>query len=431
MSAFIPVVDISEHQGEVNFRKMQAAGVAGVILRGGIGGRNDHRCVAYAAAARSAGLPVPLVYWFANPKSSTDAASQGRLCAAAARRVGANRGMIDAEWYDGEGGPKTVVRGLVLAEWYAGLADAVLEETGHEPVIYTSSTYWNDFVATPRPGDDTGALDATLGRLARCPLILARYVDYRVGAPRAGTPDAWDDYAFGRSRGPGMPMGLATRWAGWQFSAGYNGQGATYGVSSRDLDLNLIRPDDWAEWTSDEPGRPSRAQPHPDAGGDEDSGIGGVVRDNLRLALGAVGVEVRAVQIRLNVNGFSVVVDGRWQNETDTMVRRFQAARKLEVDGVIFVGGPTWDALMDSPPRPTVRPGSSGQYVAILQRALNALTGSKLDVDGVYSTSRSSPTGIAICNWQRFFGLVIDGICGNQTWGSVEEIATLRGVALT
>jgi hypothetical protein len=40
------------------------------------------------------------------------------------------------------------------------------------------------------------------------------------------------------------------KWAGWQFSAGFNRQGAGYGCQSSDLDLNIIRADAWERWTS-------------------------------------------------------------------------------------------------------------------------------------------------------------------------------------
>jgi hypothetical protein len=61
----------------------------------------------------------------------------------------------------------------------------------------------------------------------------------------------WGDWAFNVRKnvnGPKTPSGV--EWSGWQFSAGFNGQGPVYGAESPDLDLNIIRAEKWNEWTS-------------------------------------------------------------------------------------------------------------------------------------------------------------------------------------
>src|SRR6516165_1504466 len=123
--AYRSVIDVSENQGAIDFGRMAAAGVDGVIPRAGINGRRDHRLDEYVAGIRANGRALPAVYWFANPRSSTGAAGQGAHLAAAATQVGAPRGMIDAEWYSSEGGPNPVIRGLALAQWYGAMADAI------------------------------------------------------------------------------------------------------------------------------------------------------------------------------------------------------------------------------------------------------------------------------------------------------------------
>ena len=85
--AYRSVIDVSENQGAIDFGRMAAAGVDGVIPRAGINGRRDHRLDEYVAGIRANGRALPAVYWFANPRSSTGAAGQGSLLAAAATRV--------------------------------------------------------------------------------------------------------------------------------------------------------------------------------------------------------------------------------------------------------------------------------------------------------------------------------------------------------
>ena len=97
------------------------------------------------------------------------------------------------------------------------------------------------------------------------------------------------------------------------------------------------------------------------------------------------------------------------------------------MDGVVNVPGQTWDALGQKPAHPTVRPGYQGQFVAVLQRALNALAGAGLEVDGKYSVRSTSPTLAAIQAWQQANGLEVDGVCGQRTWGAIDQAAAAKG----
>ena len=137
--AYRTMIDVSENQGAIDFgAAWPPPGWPGWCPRAGINGRRDHRFDAYVAGIRAATMALPAVYWFANPKSSTERGRPGHGCwRRPAAQVGAPRGMIDAEWYASEGGPNPVVKGLALARWYATMADAVLAGTGAEPLIYT------------------------------------------------------------------------------------------------------------------------------------------------------------------------------------------------------------------------------------------------------------------------------------------------------
>ena len=109
------------------------------------------------------------------------------------------------------------------------------------------------------------------------------------------------------------------------------------------------------------------------------------------LSLGSKGSNVRTVQVRLAVHGYATAADGDWGPVTDGKVRTFQTIQGLAVDGVVNVPGQTWDALGQKPLHPTVRPGYQGGFVAVLQRALNALAGAGLEVDGKYSVAQHQP----------------------------------------
>lgn len=61
---------------------------------------------------------------------------------------------------------------------------------------------------------------------------------------------------------------------------------------------------------------------------------------------------------------------------------------------------------------PTVRDGSRGTYVMILQDALNALGYSTRTLDGIFGNN----TRRALVAWQSDAGLAADGICGCNSW---------------
>jgi peptidoglycan hydrolase-like protein with peptidoglycan-binding domain len=61
--------------------------------------------------------------------------------------------------------------------------------------------------------------------------------------------------------------------------------------------------------------------------------------------------------------------------------------------------------------RPLLRLGDTGSSVAAWQRQLRVVTGADLAVDGLYGT----PTEEATAGFQRFFGLRVDGIVGEDT----------------
>ncbi len=64
----------------------------------------------------------------------------------------------------------------------------------------------------------------------------------------------------------------------------------------------------------------------------------------------------------------------------------------------------------------TVRRGSTGYPVNVLQRDLNA-RGARLTVDSVFGAA----TQVEVEKWQVRAGLARDGVCGPATWHSLGE----------
>ena len=146
------------------------------------------------------------------------------------------------------------------------------------------------------------------------------------------------------------------------------------------------------------------------------------------LRKGDSNTYVETAQKRLIAHGFALAkfgADGDFGIETYVAVRKFQIAKKLEVDGII--GKETWAALNAKPVNekkgeaiiPTLRKGAKGDMVRTMQEMLMDAGQSlpRYGADGDFGTE----TYKALKAFQKQNDLEVDGICGPMTW------AALRG----
>lgn len=99
-------------------------------------------------------------------------------------------------------------------------------------------------------------------------------------------------------------------------------------------------------------------------------------------------------------------------SKTVQAVRNFQTANGLAANGI--VGPETWEALPEEDMQglPTLEQGSNGGAVAMLQRILLSSGFDAGPINGVFGPT----TDTAVRGWQKFMGIVEDGIVGDQTW---------------
>jgi peptidoglycan hydrolase-like protein with peptidoglycan-binding domain len=134
------------------------------------------------------------------------------------------------------------------------------------------------------------------------------------------------------------------------------------------------------------------------------------------ISRGDTGNAVRRLQraLRRTPNP-SLAVDGVFGAETEQAVLMFQSGSGLSPDGV--VGPRTWGALPDGGPMPTLALGARGSAVQQLQRVLaNGAAGQWRvgpgPVDGVFGAG----TAASVRAFQRWGGVGVDGVVGDQTW---------------
>ncbi len=159
------------------------------------------------------------------------------------------------------------------------------------------------------------------------------------------------------------------------------------------------------------------------------------------LRFGDTGTAVQSLQFYLkNVAAFNpfvpdLAIDGRFGQSTENAVLAFQRYYGLYQDGI--VGESTWNRLIgiyrevtsdgQITPLPypgfLLRQGSRGDEVLYLQRLLRRIrtvfvTIPSLSADGVFG----SGTRLSVREFQRLFGLLVDGVVGENTWNAITSV---------
>ena len=75
------IIDVSEHQGRIDFNKVKASGIEGVIIRAGFGkGNIDERFKENIEGAIEAGFDNLGVYWFSYAFTVEMAKREAQFC---------------------------------------------------------------------------------------------------------------------------------------------------------------------------------------------------------------------------------------------------------------------------------------------------------------------------------------------------------------
>jgi peptidoglycan hydrolase-like protein with peptidoglycan-binding domain len=147
-----------------------------------------------------------------------------------------------------------------------------------------------------------------------------------------------------------------------------------------------------------------------------------VASGSTMVQLGDRGPAVRRLQRALSRASESHGrIDGNFGRTTDRALRNFQSAHGLDADEI--AGPRTWAVLPDGAAMPVLREGSSGEIVERLQTALIEYAPERWQsapdqADGVFGTG----TTLAVEAFQRWHGLGVDGIVGDNTWAATLDV---------
>lgn len=129
-------------------------------------------------------------------------------------------------------------------------------------------------------------------------------------------------------------------------------------------------------------------------------------RDSGVLKVGAKEEKITQIQRRLN-SLYGEVVNGYFDDTTETRVKTFQSSKGLDADGI--VGSATWSHLF-----PLLKEGWVGKDdIRSLQSLLNRFSYSQCGTpDGIFGPDTTK----AVIAFQKNNSLSDDGVVGSDTW---------------
>jgi peptidoglycan hydrolase-like protein with peptidoglycan-binding domain len=133
------------------------------------------------------------------------------------------------------------------------------------------------------------------------------------------------------------------------------------------------------------------------------------------ISPGATGDVVKRLERALRrTPDLSIAIDGIFGPQLETAVQQFQQGASLTPDGI--VGPLTWAALPDGGPMPTLQQGSTGPVVSSLQTLLTNGASEWTTAPGAIDGNFGPDTKASVEAFQKWGGVTIDGIVGDQTW---------------
>jgi peptidoglycan hydrolase-like protein with peptidoglycan-binding domain len=133
--------------------------------------------------------------------------------------------------------------------------------------------------------------------------------------------------------------------------------------------------------------------------------------------------KVKALQCLLQEQGrYAGKVNGLYTTRTIKAANSWQATAKFTVSTTW--SRRNWMSLLSAGDRPVAKYGSVGPAVRRVQRTLNAVTDRDVPIKatGVFDAA----TTTALKYWQRYVGLPMTGVAGNQTWAAFATGRTRR-----
>ena len=142
-------IDISYHQGSINFAQVKKAGIDFAILRSSYRKTTDTRFFEYAKKCKSAKLPIKGVYHFIYALSETQALAEAQFCISQVKKAGLGKDIyIFADFeYDTVNKAKKagVTLGKAECNKFTEIFCSYVKSQGYKTGIYTNIDYYKNW----------------------------------------------------------------------------------------------------------------------------------------------------------------------------------------------------------------------------------------------------------------------------------------------
>lgn len=142
-------IDISYHQGDVNFSLVKANGIEFVIIREGYRNTIDSKFLEYVQKAKAAGIPILGVYHFSYALNEEQAKEEARFCVQNMHKAGLGSDTFVFYDFEYDTVKKAAANGVVLNKIDCNLHTiAFCDEIfnlGYKPGVYTNLDYYKNW----------------------------------------------------------------------------------------------------------------------------------------------------------------------------------------------------------------------------------------------------------------------------------------------
>lgn len=147
MSNYLLGIDLSEHNGDINWTKVKSSGIQFSMLRAGYGkGVIDKKFLRNISECNRVGIPVG-IYWFSYAVNETEAANEAQHCIQAIKPYKIELPVAYDFEYDSVNNAKK--RGVAITKSLASkMAKTFLTEiqaAGYQPANYTNPDFLNRY----------------------------------------------------------------------------------------------------------------------------------------------------------------------------------------------------------------------------------------------------------------------------------------------
>lgn len=142
-------IDISYHQGAIDFSKVKKCGIDFVILRSSYRKTTDTRFFEYVKKCKAVNLPIIGVYHFIYALSETQALAEAQFCVSQVKKAGLGKDIYIFADFEGDTVLKAKKAGVTLGKSECNKFTEIfcnyVKSQGYKPGVYANGDYYKNW----------------------------------------------------------------------------------------------------------------------------------------------------------------------------------------------------------------------------------------------------------------------------------------------